>query len=155
MALTSLEERLRGLSSVFGTRDSWAVSLGIAALAIGALGSVVLAESPRAQFLAAISLVAWAAVRLAIMAAVLRVPSRSIAHDWALGSLVWAIAFTPTLRIAAWFVSGCITLALLVHSGRSTRDAGRAVIAGWGAEALVVIGVIAIRNALVIVQLLN
>lgn len=122
----------------------WVAPVALVALAVGVIGGVALASpGPRLLAIAAgLASVAWAFLRLLLMRLVPPRPSRdprALAGAWAVGLIVYAIALTPELRLAAWVLSGAITFFALQRLGRSRRDALWLTGIPWGTQAGVVV----------------
>lgn len=127
--------------------------VGIMSVALGAAGTVVLGSrtgpDSSATSWAALAMIAWAGIRLLTMLAVQRTHTDLVRGAWALGSIAFAIAWTPDSRLAAYVLSAAITFATLAWLKLSARRAFAVVTVAWGLQALVVLAVAVTRSAMI------
>ena len=131
------------------------VVLAAAALLAGAVGGTLIAPSGArtAAALAGAASFLWTALRWLV----LRVTEPRLAASdpngvrgaFAAGLLVYALAVTPGLRLAAWLASAVITAVVLLRRGAGRSAVLSGVGLAWGAQAFVVCGMWFARNAYV------
>lgn len=130
---------------------AWAAAIAgsIAAVAIAPAGETLPAAAE-----AVIGLV-WAGLRLWLLRFAEPLPgdAAGVRGAWALGLCAYALAITPELGFAAFFVSGIATGITLVRIGAERRIATRAVLFAWGAQAAVMLCAWLARTAYVLLYL--
>lgn len=140
-------------SSTPSAASGW---IGVAALALGAAGSVALAWPGTGRsdaLLAAGANLTWAGLRLLVMTAVLRSRFRRVLGPWGVGCVPFALGVDPVMRLAAWVVSAPLTAYALTTAGYGRRRAWLAVGSAWGLQAAFVVTAILMQNLLVIGRL--
>ena len=118
--------------------------------------SAAVAITPTSETLAAAVIgLAWAGPRLWLLRFAEPLPgdAAGVRGAWALGLCAYALAITPELGLAAFFVSGVTTGVTLVRIGAERRIATRAVLFAWGAQAAVMLCAWLARTAYVLLFL--
>jgi len=132
---------------------AWVLPVAVASLLIGAIGAVAIAPAGEARKLAVAASVAsclYAPLRLVLLRLAASRPvrdPRAITAAWAVGLVVYAIGFTPALRLLAWAASGLLTWYALQRLGTARREASVLVSVAWGTQAGVVVLSWIARNA--------